>query len=79
MKKLRLEDLDVESFDTTRVPEEQRGTVQGHSGGLNSCFCASFANCSGDSGCHPYTCSESYDYTFCGCDTEYDYTCRTQC
>jgi hypothetical protein len=68
MKKLRLDDLSVESFDTTRKPEEQRGTVHGNSGGIYSCeYCESFVECTADS-CHPFTCSGSFDYTFCESD-----------
>lgn len=84
MKKLRLEELSVESFDTTRSADDGRGTVRGHSGNegtycIYTCgHCESFVECTNDS-CHPYTCSESYDYTFCDCNTENDYTCYTQC
>jgi hypothetical protein len=84
MKKLRLEDLSVESFDTRKTPEEERGTVHAHTGGYDTnCIytcghCESFVECSIT--CHPYGCSESYDYTFCnGCDTVNFYTCPGEC
>ncbi|HEY0020014.1 MAG TPA: pinensin family lanthipeptide [Longimicrobium sp.] len=76
MKKLRLEDLSVESFDTTKESDE-RGTVQGHSGHegtgcIYTCgHCESFVECSQT--CHPYGCSGSFDYTFCASD------CATNC
>lgn len=71
MKKLRLEDLAVESFGTTGTAEQERGTVRGHSG-------ASYVECTRDT-CGPFTCSGSYDYTFCDCNTLNNFTCPDNC
>jgi hypothetical protein len=96
MKKLALEDLQVESFHTSPEELPDRGTVKGYSGidtfcetwnGAATCYPNFTCNGVCESGpggqctqtCGPYTCSESYDHTFCDCDTVNDYTCYTQC
>ena len=85
--KLQLEDLSVESFDTTR-PEKARGTVFGE-----QCTCYTRCTCLGGPTCNAScngtcndTCNAScygtcYEATCnnCGsgyCGTDYDVTCR---
>jgi hypothetical protein len=69
MKKLHLEDLTVESFDTSSATPA-RGTVQGHdhsdpSNCINSGFCTCYGQpcntftCQCDSGAEPDTCPYS--------------------
>lgn len=78
MKKLKLDELNVESFSTS-APEAARGTVMGEETGgtTDGCMCASRVgpDCDTDSATGPYGCpcttTMSYDYTFC----EFHSTC----
>lgn len=71
MRKLTLESLQVESFETTAPGQPARGTVQGHlddnpGTGATGCYaCEATRNC------------ESFDPAFCR-DTEY-LDCTFQC
>lgn len=63
MRKLKLEALQVESFDTTAPAPEARGTVQGHDvseGGESVCICQVSDG---------WEC-QTWDYEVCG-DTNY--------
>lgn len=61
MRKLKLESLQVESFDTTSIAPPERGTVQAHAdSGQSVCVC----QFSRGREC------KTYDYQVCG-DTEY--------
>jgi hypothetical protein len=91
MKKLRIEDLDIQSFDTTSTSHTLRGTVNGASGDYNdtcqaqNTLCGN--QCNDDSGlcggtadgsncCHPY--DVSLDWTFCQtecCNDSNAWTC----
>ncbi|HEU0015637.1 MAG TPA: hypothetical protein VFQ45_18315 [Longimicrobium sp.] len=88
MKKLALEDLQVDSFETMPEETEGRGTVRAHDDtDYGTCYprytctgaCESGPGVGCTQTCHPFTCSESYDYTFCDCDTLNDYTCPGNC
>jgi hypothetical protein len=61
MRKLKLESLQVESFNTTSIAPPERGTVQAHAdSGQSVCYC-------------PFSRGrecKTYDYQVCG-DTEY--------
>ncbi len=74
MKKLRLDDLAVETFDTTCVKKE-KGTVVGQ-----ECTCYTNCTCPGCPTCDAtcaYTCD---DYTCVSCDgTCAGTTCVTRC
>jgi hypothetical protein len=64
MRKLKLESLQVESFDTTAAAPAPRGTVQGHDalseGGESICICQASDG---------WEC-QTWDYEVCG-DTNY--------
>jgi hypothetical protein len=65
MRKLKLESLQVESFDTTADTPSPRGTVQAHDaafseGGESVCLCPASQD---------WTC-QTWDYEVCG-DTNY--------
>lgn len=61
MRKLKLESLQVESFDTATAAPPARGTVQAHANsGESVCYC----QLSGGWECH------TWDYEACG-DTNY--------
>jgi hypothetical protein len=92
MKKLKIEDLHVDSFETGTGGPDLRGTVRGHESQQQctdntNCFETTCASLTGGADCtldcsHPYGCgptTASEDATFCGCDTVYDYTCAGQC
>jgi hypothetical protein len=69
MKKLSLDDFDVESFVTTRDPEAPLGTVQGHeAAGFTdgaSCYFSDCATCA-------FTCGPTNDYS---CPASCRFTC----
>jgi hypothetical protein len=59
MRKLKLDSLLVESFDTAAAPYPARGTVQARANtGESACYCRISHNC------------QTYDYDVCG-DTNY--------
>ena len=63
MRKLKLESLQVESFDTSAATPSERGTVQGHDvseGGESVCICQVSQE---------WFC-QTWDYEVCG-DTNY--------
>ena len=73
--KLNLDELSVESFDTTRN-EKATGTVFGE-----QCTCYTQCTCPGCPTCDatcPATCAYTCDDASCGgsCDCTYDYTCE---
>jgi len=79
MRKLKLESLQVESFDTTPSGPRVRGTVAGHAdvdtgtgGGTGQSFCV-ICHHSYDFVCEP----ETYDVKACG-DTKY-FDCTLGC
>ena len=84
MKKLKIEDLAVVSFETSTRDGDPRGTVRGHES-VQACTdntlcygsaCTSHsdpANCT-DNCTSPYGCgtkTSTADLTFCDCDTNY--------
>ena len=85
--KLRLDDLRIESFDTT-APQKAKGTVFGE-----QCTCYTQCTCPGcptcdatceascDGTCNELTCADaaSCQYTGCGADCPTNYFYRTQC
>jgi hypothetical protein len=82
MRKLKLESLQVESFETTSTGSHLRGTVQGHGPEVKSRGCPDGtgpSNClecfpvSYDGACEP----ETYDVKACG-DTMY-FDCTLGC
>jgi hypothetical protein len=68
MKKLRMDDLAVESFDTTTVKKNEKGTVVGE----QLCTCWTVCTCPGCPTCDA-TCPATCAYT---CD---DQTCADSC
>jgi hypothetical protein len=68
MKKLRMDDLAVESFDTTAVKRNEKGTVVGE----QMCTCWTVCTCPGCPTCGA-TCPATCAYT---CD---DQTCADSC
>lgn len=74
--KLNMEDLSVDSFDTTRG-EQARGTVVGE----QQCTCYTLCTCPGCPTCDatcPATCAHTCDDATCaGCGSAY--TCEVSC
>ncbi|HEX5870924.1 MAG TPA: hypothetical protein VFY65_10930 [Longimicrobium sp.] len=68
MKKLILDDLAVESFDTTRPAAKEKGTVFGE----QQCTCYTVCSCPGCPTCNA-TCADTCAYT---CD---DASCLDSC
>jgi hypothetical protein len=71
MRKLKLESLNVESFDTTATAPRLRGTVAGH-GNTGVSYCE-ICRHSYDNVCEP----DTYDVVLCG-DTRY-FDCTYGC
>lgn len=67
MRKLKLESLQVESFETTTAAQDVRGTVQGHAPNTVGCPGTGVSNCAI---CQPMTfdvyCPRTLDYRDCG-------------
>jgi hypothetical protein len=81
MKKLRLDDLAVESFDTVRAPSKEKGTVIAEQQPCTcyTCTCPGCPTC--DATC-PATCAYTCDDATCNesCDgTCAGWTCITRC
>ena len=81
MKKLRMDDLAVESFDTTAVKRDEKGTVVGE----QLCTCWTVCTCPGCPTCAatcPATCAYTCDDATCAntcantCD---DFSCAESC
>ncbi|HST61084.1 MAG TPA: pinensin family lanthipeptide [Longimicrobium sp.] len=79
MRKLTLESLQVESFETTALGQDVRGTVQGHApltvgcpgtGPSNCAICQPMTN---DLNCQPMT------YDLRGCETNPQWDCTYGC
>ena len=62
MRKLKLESLQVESFETTPAPSLSRGTVQAHANDSGESVCLCLAS-------EDWAC-QTWDYEVCG-DTNY--------
>jgi hypothetical protein len=81
MKKLRMDDLAVESFDTTALRRNDKGTVFGE----QQCTCWTVCTCPGCNTCDatcPDTCAYTCDDASCAasCDgTCAGTTCITRC
>jgi hypothetical protein len=82
---LKLEDLSVDSFDTT-TPQKAKGTVFGEQCTCwTNCTCPGcptcYASCNGTCGgtCGENTCAASCNGTCAGCGTEYEDTCQWTC
>ena len=81
MKKLRLDDLQVDTFDTTPVARKEKGTVVGE----QMCTCYTICTCPGCPTCDatcPATCAYTCDDVTCNesCDgTCAGWTCITRC
>lgn len=77
MKKLRLDDLAVDSFDTTAVKHKERGTVVGE----QQCTCYTACTCPGCPTCDA-TCANTCDDATClqSCNgTCQEWTCQESC
>jgi hypothetical protein len=70
---LDLDELAVESFDAAPSLHDQRGTVEGQTGGDETCYtCSCLGSCDGDASC--------YGYTWCTCgETCYTCSCFGSC
>jgi hypothetical protein len=76
MKKLRLDDLSVESFNTTEIKRE-RGTVVGE----QQCTCYTVCTCPGCPTCDAtcaYTCDDATCLQSCN-GTCQEWTCQESC
>ena len=80
MKKLRLDDLAVESFDTVRAPEKEKGTVFAEQ--QCTCYTCTCPGCPTCGATCPATCAYTCDDASCNesCDgTCAGWTCITRC